>query len=42
MPKKKLLYSDRGGYAYVYVNRKPVALQPWRGNFSENFLPFTG
>ena len=27
MPKKKCPYNDRNGYAYVYVNRKPVALK---------------
>ena len=31
MPKKKLPYNDRGGYAYVYVNRKPVALKAPNG-----------
>ena len=27
MPKKKLPYSDRNGFAYIYVNRKPIALK---------------
>ena len=27
MTKKKLPYKDRNGYAYVYVDRKPVALK---------------
>ena len=27
MPKKNYPYNDRNGYAYIYVNRKPVALK---------------
>ena len=31
MPKKKYPYNDRNGYAYVYVNRKPVSLKASNG-----------
>jgi len=31
MPKKKLPYYDRKGYAYVYVNRQPVSLKAPNG-----------
>ena len=31
MPKKKLPYYDRKGYAYVYVNRQPVSLKTSNG-----------
>jgi len=31
MTKKKYPYSDRNGYAYVYVNRKPVSLKASNG-----------
>ena len=27
MSKKKCSYNDRNGFAYIYVNRKPVALK---------------
>ena len=39
MPKKKLPYNDRNGYAYVYVNRKPVALKAPDGSRCKTGTP---
>jgi len=39
MPKKKCPYNDRNGFAYVYVNRKPVALKAPDGSRCKTGTP---
>jgi hypothetical protein len=39
MPKKKCPYSDRKGYAYVYVNRKPIPLKAPDGSRCKTGTP---
>jgi hypothetical protein len=39
MPKKKHPYNDRRGFAYVYVNRKPVALKAPDGSRCKTGTP---
>ena len=39
MPKKKLPYYDRKGYAYVYVNRQPVSLKSPNGRRCKTGTP---
>ena len=39
MPKKKLPYYDRKGYAYIYVNRQPVSLKAPNGRRSKTGTP---
>ena len=39
MPKKKLPYNDRKGYAYVYVNRRPVPLKAPDGSRCKTGTP---
>jgi hypothetical protein len=39
MPKKNLPYNNRNGYAYVYVNRKPVALKAPDGSRCKTGTP---
>ena len=39
MPKKKHPYNDRKGFAYVYVNRKPVALKAPDGSRCKTGTP---
>ena len=39
MPKKKLPYYDRKGYAYVYVNRQPVSLKASNGRRCKTGTP---
>ena len=39
MPKKKLPYYDRKGYAYVYANRQPVSLKAPNGRRCKTGTP---
>jgi len=39
MPKKNYPYNDRKGYAYIYVNRKPVALKAPDGSRCKTGTP---
>jgi len=39
MPKKKCPYSNRNGFAYVYVDQKPVALKALDGSRCKTGTP---